>query len=310
MKILITGASGFLGSWTATLLSKTHEVVLLGRPNSSFWRIGENHAIRVIREDPANWAKIINAELPDSLILMHWIGVENHLRNDDIQFENVQMYFNLLAQLESDIRIVALGSQAELGPCEGLILENQIGTPSTLYGKAKSEVRDYLLGNILGFNQVTWARVFSTYGNQDNPTWFLPSLISTLLTGNEFRMTPGEQQWSYLHVLDAAAAFRAVIEGLPGSRVVNVGNLQTARIRDLAQVVGEQLNASDLIRFGAINYRADQVMELKPEVETLLKLGWNPRVDFDKGVQKLISELKGTEVNQQEDVIDYLKDEK
>ena len=307
MKICITGGSGFLGSWTASLLAQTHEVVLIGRASSNFWRIGDNKAIRVITADPENWSDLINREKPDALIVMHWIGVENHLRNEKVQFENVLLHTNLMKGIKVDLKLVCLGSQAELGPCNGSILEGQTGTPTTLYGKAKSELRDFVLGNSLGFKSVSWARVFSTYGNQDNGTWFLPALIRALLVGQRFEMTLGEQEWSYLHVLDAASAFQAIVEVEWASKIINVGNPATQRIQDLALMVGAEIGAAELINFGAIPYRKDQVMELRPVVQTLSQLNWSPKIEIQKGVRGLITELSGESVNQKAQVQDYLR---
>jgi len=308
VRICITGGSGFLGSWTASLLAQKHQVILIGRPGSDFWRIGVNKAIRVITADPENWSEVINKEKPDSLILMHWSGVENHLRNEKLQLQNVLMHTNLVKGINVDLKLVCLGSQAELGPCSGSIVEEQAGVPTTLYGQAKAELRDFITENSLGFKSVSWARVFSTYGNQDNGTWFLPTLIRALLTGRQFEMTAGEQDWSYLHVLDAASAFQTIVEADPSSKIINVGNPTTQKIRDLALMVGREIGATELIKFGAIAYRKDQVMELRPVVETLSQLNWCPKIEIQEGIRSLITELSGGSVNQLAQVQDYLKD--
>jgi nucleoside-diphosphate-sugar epimerase len=107
--------------------------------------------------------------------------------------------------------------------------------------------------------------------------------------------------------LDAASAFQAIVEGDPSSKIINVGNPTTQKIRDLALMVGREIGATELIKFGAIAYRDDQVMELRPDVGTLSQLNWRPKIQIQEGIRSLISEFSGGSVNQQAQVQNYLK---
>lgn len=292
MNIVITGGSGFLGGWIANLLSLSHRVVLIGRPTSNFWRILPNRKVDIILKDAEQWASIVNSYDPDCLILNDWQGVENTHRNSHLQIENVVRLKKLLSDIECNPKIIGVGSQAELGPCSGTILESQGDNPTTLYGKAKVDARNVLFNSEVGQIDSYWARIFSTYGNTDNGGWFLPSLISKLGSGETFPMTLGEQEWSYLHALDLAFAFKYIVENDLPSRIVNVGNPNTVLIRDVATEVGRRMDAEGFIEFGAIPYRDDQVMQLKPICETLVQSGWNPKVELTDGIDSLISEFK------------------
>ena len=134
-----------------------------------------------------------------------------------------------------------------------------------------------------------WARIFSTYGALDSNDWLIPSTIETLLQERRMPLTQGEQEWSYLHAFDLASAFRTLAENESISGVVNVGNPETVRIHDVATLIGEALDRSDLLGFGDVPYRVDQVMKLAPACEKLTAAGWAPEIELTSGIKHLIN---------------------
>jgi UDP-glucose 4-epimerase len=293
MRVLVTGGSGFLGSWVSGLLSLDHEVMVLGRPDSSYWRLQSLSSINVVRASEKEWSNKVNQFEPDAILLFDWQGVENAYRNDTSQFNNIERWGLLLNGLTGNPRIVGVGSQAEVGPCAEPISETQPDNPTTQYGEAKIAAREFLFNSAPNMKNVHWARIFSTYGNLDNGTWFLPTLIKNLMAGSEFQMTPGEQRWSYLHAFDLANAFKYIVEKEMDSPIINVGNPNTVVLRELALSVGELLEAENLIKIGAIDYRPDQVMKLQPICDSLTSLGWAPEIDLITGARSLITEYQG-----------------
>jgi dTDP-glucose 4,6-dehydratase len=101
-------------------------------------------------------------------------------------------------------------------------------------------------------------------------------------------LTKGEQEWSYLHAYDLASAFQTVIRETRISGIVNVGNPQTISIHDAASTIGKILEKKELLKFGALEYRPDQVMRLQPLCETLTKSGWRPQISFEQGIRQTI----------------------
>jgi nucleoside-diphosphate-sugar epimerase len=107
------------------------------------------------------------------------------------------------------------------------------------------------------------------------------------------QLTKGEQEWSYLHAYDLAVSFATVLKSPTVRGIVNVGNSDTISIREVALTIGEILKKKELLSFGSLEYRQDQVMKMKPVCETLTDLGWSPRISFDSGIKQTIDWLTG-----------------
>lgn len=296
MKVVVTGASGFLGSWICRMLSTDQDVYALMRQDSDAFRLTDIERLTKLHNDPLSWPSVIKEIEPEVIVACHWSGVRNQDRNNVNQFENVKVMTEI-AKYAADSKIhafIGLGSQAELGPVSGPISENATDNPTTEYGKAKVEVRSELEAIFLNSStRFAWARIFSTYGPLDSDTWLIPSVILGLLRNEDVALTAGTQEWSFLHAVDAAYAIETIIKTDSINGIVHVGNPKTQSIRSAVISVATQLDKLSLLRFGAIPFRDDQVVSLMPMCKKLESAGWTPQIEFEEGVSGLISWIRG-----------------
>ncbi len=292
MKIVVTGSNGFLGAWSSHLLSLESEVFCLTRPESDLSRLKDNPNLNIHQVPFESWAKQINLFKPDAIIFHHWNGVSGLSRNDKTQMLNTHSNRQLLNSIEVDCHLIGVGSQAELGPVSGRIEESQEDNPTTEYGRAKVASRKIFFDDSVNLGRkVNWVRIFSTYGPTDNPNWFIPSMIEKFKLNEEFNMTKGEQNWSYLHAYDAARAFRRIVLSKPESKIINLGNSRTVRLIEIAKRIAQKMKKDDLLKLGTVAYRPDQVMELTPVCETLSNLNWEPTIEMDEGLDQVINSI-------------------
>lgn len=297
MRIFLTGASGFLGSYLVEdLLARGHEVAVLLRPSSSQWRLdGICHQLQVITgslENPDALRPTLEAFTPEAVVHLAWQGVAGEERNSPVQGRNVADTVGLVQlAAEAGAKVfVGAGSQAEYGPYQRAIREDDITHPTTLYGMAKLAAGSMAihLSKELGL-RAAWLRIFSTYGPKDADHWLIPSTIRNLRSGQHMALTACEQHWGFLHARDAAAAFRLAITDPTAAGVFNVGSPEAPPLRDTVMRLRDLVSPGTALGFGELAYRPDQVMVLAADVSRMLALGWRPEVSLDEGLRETVS---------------------
>lgn len=296
MRVFATGASGFLGSYlVADLMARGHEIAVLLRPTSSYWRLGQLHdRLHVIPgslEHPDGLRGALGAFAPDAVVHMAWRGVAGSDRNSPVQAVNVADTVGL-AELaaEAGARIfVGAGSQAEYGPYDRAIREDDAPRPTTLYGMAKLAAGSMAmrLCEERGLRGA-WLRIFSTYGPKDADHWLIPSMIRNLRSGQHMALTACEQRWGFLHARDAASAFRLAITHEAASGIFNVGSADAPPLRETVTRLRDLVHPGAALGFGELAYRPDQVMVLAADVSRMLALGWKPEVPLDEGLRETV----------------------
>ncbi|QIP10980.2 NAD-dependent epimerase/dehydratase family protein [Bradyrhizobium symbiodeficiens] len=296
MRVFATGASGFLGSYlVADLVARGHEVAVLLRPASSYWRLAQLHdRLHVIPgslEHPDGLRGALGAFAPEVVVHMAWRGVAGSDRNSPVQAANVADTVGLAEiAAEAGARIfVGAGSQAEYGPYDRAIQEDDVPRPTTLYGMAKLAAGSMAmrLCEERGL-RAAWLRIFSTYGPKDADHWLIPSTIRNLRSGHHMALTACEQRWGFLHARDAASAFRLAITHEAASGVFNVGSADAPPLRETVTRLRDLVDPGAALGFGELAYRPDQVMVLAADVSRMLALGWKPEVPLDEGLRETV----------------------
>lgn len=297
MRVFVTGASGFLGSYlVADLLARGHEVAVLLRQDSARWRLEEAydrlHVVPGALEQLDGLGGALGAFAPEAVVHMAWRGVAGSDRNSPVQAANVAETVRLaeLAAGAGAKIFIGAGSQAEYGPYDRAIREDDVARPTTLYGMAKLAAGSMAmrLAEERGL-RAAWLRIFSTYGPKDADTWLIPSMIRNLRSGQHMALTACEQRWGFLHARDAAAAFRLAITHDSASGIFNVGSPEAPPLRETVMRLRDLVDPGAALGFGELAYRPDQVMILAADVSHMLALGWKPEVSLDEGLRETVN---------------------
>jgi UDP-glucose 4-epimerase len=299
MRVLLTGASGFVGSHVLRLLATNgrHKVAAFLRASSRAWRIADllPSVIRIEGDldDLESSRGGFAAFAPEVVIHLAWKGVGNTARNDVAQAENIPQTLSLvrLAHEAGAKAWVGLGSQAEYGPTEGPIREDAPTRPTTLYGAAKLATGMFAgqLCRDLGM-RFAWLRLFSAYGPMDDSGWMIPSLIQQLLRRERPPLTAGTQLWDYLYVADAARAIAQVALTPQASGMFNLGSGRPETIRNVAERIRDAIDPKLPLGLGEVPFRPDQVMHLEADIGRLrAATGWSPEIDLNEGLRRTIA---------------------
>ncbi len=295
MKLLVTGAGGFVGSAVAREAAAVgHDVVALVRQGTATTRLPSWIAIdRADLGDGNAVFSVLAKHRPDALIHSAWGGVTNRTEDAGVRaVQNVNAACMLAdaAAAAGVAKLVGVGSQAEYGALAGRVSENQLPAPSSLYGASKlaAMVMMRQLAARVG-QSFAWLRLFSTYGPNDNPSWMIPSIVDQMLDGTPPKTTLGTQLWDYLYIDDVARALVAAATS-DAAGVFNLGSGKAVTVRFVVEALRDLVAPGMKLVFGEIPYKADQIWHLEGDITALkAATGWAPQVDLATGLERTVA---------------------
>ena len=297
MRVLITGANGFIGSYLARLLlGEGCEVFALLRPGSDPWRIGDLLPdLQVLEGDLLNpngaWANRLDEIRPEACFHFAWTTEPGVFLQSPQNLQYAGASLSLATRLAGVgcRKLVIAGSFSEYDQDRGYLAEDSPIRPNTVYGGAKSGLyRALALWAPRAGIVLLWPRIFSVYGPGEHQKRFVPAVITAALRGEVTRLTPGEQMRDFSHVADVAGAVWAATQSdLTGP--VNVGSGKPLAIGEIAVQIGQILGRPDLIRLGDLPYREGDPMFICANTWLLRSAtGWTPRFELEAGLRDTI----------------------
>jgi nucleoside-diphosphate-sugar epimerase len=291
-KVLVTGASGFIGrQCLPLLLSKGYEIHALARrrPPETAQTAVSWHEIDLLR--PGCAAALIREVRPDCILHLAWYAEPGKFWEARENLDWVRASLELLCAFADNggRRIVAAGSCAEYDLSAGECVESVTSlVPATLYGTCK-----HALERILDTSSrrtglgTAWGRFFFLYGPHEHPSRVVAYVVRSLLRGEPALCSEGKQILDFLHVEDAASAIVSLIDSeIYGP--VNIGSGRPIAVRAVLQEIGRQLGRLELIRFGA-RAASSETDRCWANTERLVKeTGWGPRYNLSSGIAQTI----------------------
>jgi nucleoside-diphosphate-sugar epimerase len=289
MRILVTGARGFIGSQVIPLLLRAgHEVHAVSR-DCSGQPVGVHaHVANILASDCRELLETIK---PSHLLHLGWHVPPGNFwaGKENIDWLNASLTLFQSFAAAGGRRWVGAGTCAEYDwSRSGIFREPDPCFPASLYGACKCSLHmiSGRLGEQLGI-EVASGRVFFPYGPAEPAGRLVPSVIRSLLAGESIGCTGGLQVRDYVFIEDVAAAFVRLLEtNICGP--VNIGSGASITVGEVVVMIGEMIGRPELIQFGALPSRAREPHEIVADVSRLQSLGWMPSHSVRDGLERTI----------------------
>ncbi len=296
-RLLITGASGFLGRNLLPLLSPSGDE----EPEFEVHAISSKQITDISgvqwHQADLNDAAAVNAVMatvrPEFMIHLAWFNGESASRyEDDRNSAWIDITESLVKSFAANggRRAVVTGSVIEYGAKNGVIAETTVPEPVTAYGRCKLEAtkRVMALSDADSQLSVCVARPFFLLGPYEERARLVPTVATQLLMGEPAELSAGTQRRDYIHATDVASAILALLASdVEGP--VNVGRGESVSVRELAELVAGQIGREDLLWFGARGAGGDAGEELTADISKLTEAtDWRPAYDMESAAGQIV----------------------
>lgn len=289
MNILLTGATGFLGSnLLARLVEDGHNVIVLVRHSSSLQRIAillDRVTVHTVGD--TSFHDLFHTNKIETIIHCATNYGRGEVEPAELLETNLIMPLQLLqAGCNSGVRCFINTDT---------ILDKDVND----YSLSKSQFREWL-GRYAQKMVCVNVALEHFYGPQDDPTKFVSFIVKQLLECvGSINLTLGEQKRDFIFIDDIVSAFLLILGNSAfmgyGYYDYEIGTGDTISIRAFVELA-KQLsgNTHTQLNFGAVPYRDNEAMETFVNTAAIRALGWMPDTSLVEGLSKMIAQERET----------------
>ena len=292
MKIMITGATGFLGQYlVAHFLQQGHTVIAISAQQTHF-RDSACSAAQLIRYD-GTFESISFLPAVDIVIHAATHFQSSHVpgKIDQLCDANIKFGAHLLEWMHfsKTQRLINISTYATS-------IDGKTDSPQNFYSATKQMFEALVLfyAECYQFSVVT-LYLHDLYGLRDSRGKFIDLLLKAIKQEQTFCMSQGEQEIAYLYVTDAVLAIDVTLQLLLKEQTKPmqflVRGAEIMQLKQLVPLVFQVTGKEVDVIFGHYPYRNREIMTVHQRYPLLPN--WKPHVLLNEGIQKKWQELNG-----------------
>ena len=295
-KILLTGATGFIGTNFILQLHKKYEIIALVRQSSDISKIEQFCQIYRYDNEIESLIGLFKQERFDGVMHLATLYLNNHSFKDLKQLieSNIAFGANILESMRE--------SKQEIGFFINTLtsfeyVNTSIYNPNSFYAATKRAFYDMTkyYANAMP-TLFTHLLLYDTYGANDTRAKIFTLWKNAAKNGQILEMSKGEQLIDISYVDDVVSGFDMLIQMCLEHRAINnqIYTLENQRytLQELAHLFETYTESKLNIKWGAKPYRENEIFTpiRAQDSSELLKLpNWNPKVSLKEGFKRLIS---------------------
>ncbi len=293
MRILITGAGGFIGSHMARLLAKTHKIVLLDK---SSYQIRLNGLYHPILKKDLSIKRDVRGLLREIDIVIHFAAetfVDYSISNPHRFVKaNILGTFNLLEEARKNPikKFILISTDEVYGSIlDGTFDEEDRLNPGNPYSATKASADMLALSYINTFKiPITILRCENNYGIYQGKEKAIPTWISRAISNRAIPIYgDGKHRRMWLRVEDFCSAISFIMNESK-NEIYNVGGrIEHENIEILKMILKILCKSESLINFIKDPRPGhDRRYDINPS--KLYDLGWRPKYNINNGLEEVV----------------------
>ena len=295
MKILLTGASGFIGQHLKPRLEKLGEVHELSKDlrdhtavQQEVKRISPNIVVHLAARTEVQesfYEQVTFSEI-------NYVGTVNLI--EACRAVDSMPYFVFASTMEVYGWQPISDEVEKTGTYKTRVAfdEHTQPHPNAPYAVAKYACEKYLEYAARAYG-LEWAsfRQTNSYGRKDNDYFVTEHIISQMLKGRECNLGYAEPYRNFIYIDDLLDAWMAVIENRDTCRgnIFTIGPDDPRKIRDCAEYIARQLKWDGTINWNTKPPRHGEIYWLNSNHNLITaKTGWFPKISYEEGIDRTI----------------------
>ena len=308
MKILVTGAAGFIGYHLCkSLLEDDYEVLGIDNiddyydPNLKLARLDQLKPYKKFKFEKVDIAnresitKSFQSFKPKKVVnLAAQAGVRYSIENPYVYMESNLVGFLNVIELcrHNEVEgLIYASSSSVYGENEKIpfSVEDRVDSPISLYGATKraNELIAHPYSHLYGLH-TTGLRYFTVYGPWGRPDMAMFIFTKKILSGESIPIfNNGNMKRDFTFINDIISGTRAAIDKNYECEVFNIGNNKSEQLMYMISLIEKKLGKKAVINF--LPMQPGDVHESFADIDkSIEKLKFNPKTNVDEGVIKFI----------------------